>query len=54
MLGAVSTLPHQPQRPTTSGHMVVCGDDTLARRLAVELRYVYGCLLYTSPSPRDS
>lgn len=42
MLGFVPPLPQQPQRPTISGHMVVCGDDTLARRLAVELRYVYG------------
>ncbi|MEU0137789.1 NAD-binding protein [Streptomyces sp. NPDC006296] len=42
MLGSVSSLPQQPQRPPNSGHMVVCGDDTLARRLAVELRYVYG------------
>ncbi|MDF6043706.1 NAD-binding protein [Streptomyces sp. JH14] len=42
MLGSVSTLPQQPQRPTAEGHMVVCGDDALARRLAVELRYVYG------------
>ncbi|MGF1339627.1 NAD-binding protein [Streptomyces flavovirens] len=42
MLGFVSPLPHQPQQPTSGGHMVVCGDDALARRLAVELRYVYG------------
>ncbi|MGW4232831.1 NAD-binding protein [Streptomyces sp. NPDC004980] len=42
MLGFVPPLPQQPQHPTVSGHMVVCGDDTLARRLAVELRYVYG------------
>ncbi|MHC3460453.1 MULTISPECIES: NAD(P)-binding protein [unclassified Streptomyces] len=42
MLGFVSPLPHQPQPPTSGGHMVVCGDDALARRLAVELRYVYG------------
>lgn len=42
MLGRVASLPQQPQRPLVSGHMVVCGDDTLARRLAVELRYVYG------------
>ncbi|WP_328720466.1 NAD-binding protein [Streptomyces sp. NBC_00247] len=45
MLGFVSPLPQQPQRPPrppVSGHMVVCGDDALARRLAVELRYVYG------------
>ncbi|MER6105868.1 NAD-binding protein [Streptomyces sp. NPDC001832] len=42
MLGFVSTLPQQPQRSPSSGHMVVCGDDALARRLAVELRYVYG------------
>ncbi|MGW2836915.1 NAD-binding protein [Streptomyces sp. NPDC001493] len=45
MLGFVSSLPQQPQRPQrppVSGHMVVCGDDALARRLAVELRYVYG------------
>ncbi|MEE1739885.1 NAD-binding protein [Streptomyces sp. BE147] len=44
MLGFVPPLPvpPQPQHPTTAGHMVVCGDDALARRLAVELRYVYG------------
>ncbi|MFB6813765.1 NAD-binding protein [Streptomyces sp. NPDC056347] len=42
MLGLVPPLPQQPQRSPFSGHMVVCGDDTLARRLAVELRYVYG------------
>ncbi|MGW8882968.1 NAD-binding protein [Streptomyces sp. NPDC055749] len=42
MLGFVPPLPQQPQRTATGGHMVVCGDDTLARRLAVELRYVYG------------
>ncbi|MFE7038268.1 NAD-binding protein [Streptomyces atratus] len=42
MLGSVSTLPQQPQRSPLGGHMVVCGDDALARRLAVELRYVYG------------
>ncbi|MFJ8850405.1 potassium channel family protein [Streptomyces sp. NPDC102437] len=42
MLGHVPPLPQQPQRSPFSGHMVVCGDDTLARRLAVELRYVYG------------
>lgn len=44
MLGFVTPLPlpPQPQRPTSSGHMVICGDDALARRLAVELRYVYG------------
>lgn len=42
MLGFVPPLPQQSQHPTASGHMVVCGDDTLARRLAVELRYVYG------------
>ncbi|MFI6722879.1 NAD-binding protein [Streptomyces sp. R-74717] len=42
MLGPVSTLPQQPQRSPLGGHMVVCGDDALAQRLAVELRYVYG------------
>ncbi|QNE76335.1 potassium transporter TrkA [Streptomyces finlayi] len=42
MLGFVPPLPQQPQRAAEGGHMVVCGDDTLARRLAVELRYVYG------------
>ncbi|WP_406740131.1 NAD-binding protein [Streptomyces atratus] len=42
MLGHVPSLPQQPQRSPFSGHMVVCGDDALARRLAVELRYVYG------------
>ncbi|WP_299529878.1 NAD-binding protein [uncultured Streptomyces sp.] len=45
MLGFVSPLPQQPQRPPhppAHRHMMVCGDDALARRLAVELRYVYG------------
>ncbi|MEV6309534.1 NAD-binding protein [Streptomyces sp. NPDC051840] len=42
MLGFVPPLPQQPQRAPRAGHMVVCGDDALARRLAVELRYVYG------------
>lgn len=42
MLGHVPPLPQQPQRSPLSGHMVVCGDDALAQRLAVELRYVYG------------
>ncbi|MFJ2023511.1 NAD-binding protein [Streptomyces sp. NPDC087897] len=42
MLGLVPPLPQQPGRPPSSGHMIVCGDDALARRLAVELRYIYG------------
>ncbi|MEU1364722.1 NAD-binding protein [Streptomyces sp. NPDC005803] len=42
MLGHVPPLPQQPQRSPLAGHMVVCGDDALAQRLAVELRYVYG------------
>lgn len=42
MLGPVPPFPQQPQRSPFSGHMVVCGDDALAQRLAVELRYVYG------------
>ncbi|MER8083678.1 NAD-binding protein [Streptomyces sp. NPDC058316] len=42
MLGPVPPFPQQPRRSPFSGHMVVCGDDALAQRLAVELRYVYG------------
>ncbi|MGC5260609.1 NAD-binding protein [Streptomyces cyaneofuscatus] len=57
MLGFVPPLPQQPGRPPagrpqpgrpqpgrppSTGHMIVCGDDALARRLAVELRFVYG------------
>ncbi|MEU0099433.1 NAD-binding protein [Streptomyces sp. NPDC006267] len=42
MLGFVPSLPQQPGHPPPTGHMIVCGDDALARRLAVELRYVYG------------
>ncbi len=42
MLGFVPPLPQQPGRPPSAGHMIVCGDDALARRLAVELRFVYG------------
>lgn len=53
MLGHVSSFPQQPQPSPFSGHMVVCGDDALAQRLAVELRYVYGerVTLVVSPEP---
>ncbi|MGW1224305.1 NAD-binding protein [Streptomyces sp. NPDC002530] len=53
MLGHVPPLPQQPQRSPFSGHMVVCGDDALAQRLAVELRYVYGerVTLVVPPEP---
>lgn len=37
----MSALPTQPTPPAAE-HMVVCGDDALARRLAAELRSVYG------------
>ncbi|MGW7052253.1 NAD-binding protein [Streptomyces sp. NPDC054887] len=37
----MSQLTPQPQLPGESGHMVVCGDDALAVRLASELRHVY-------------
>ncbi|MET9346366.1 potassium channel family protein [Streptomyces termitum] len=36
----MNALPHQ-EGPWTDGHMVVCGDDGLARRLAAELRDIY-------------
>lgn len=53
MLGSVSSFPQQPQPSPFSGHMVVCGDDALAQRLAVELRYVYGerVTLVVPPEP---
>ncbi|MGC5412163.1 potassium transporter TrkA, partial [Streptomyces sp. DT225] len=53
MLGHVSSFPQQPQLSPFSGHMVVCGDDALAQRLAVELRYVYGerVTLVVPPEP---
>lgn len=53
MLGSVSSFPQQPQPSPISGHMVVCGDDALAQRLAVELRYVYGerVTLVVPPEP---
>ncbi|MFK0101158.1 NAD-binding protein [Streptomyces sp. NPDC091040] len=53
MLGHVSSFPQQPQPSPFSGHMVVCGDDALAQRLAVELRYVYGerVTLVVPPEP---
>lgn len=56
MLGHVPPLPQQPQRSPFSGHMVVCGDDALAQRLAVELRYVYGerVTLVLPPEPGTS
>ncbi|WP_150130335.1 hypothetical protein, partial [Streptomyces sp. 150FB] len=37
----MSSLPHQVQLGFPGGHMIVCGDDTLAHRLAGELRDVY-------------
>ncbi|THA60502.1 potassium transporter TrkA [Streptomyces sp. A0958] len=53
MLGSVSSFPQQPQPSPFFGHMVVCGDDALAQRLAVELRYVYGerVTLVVPPDP---
>ncbi len=39
----VGSVPNQsPPGGTTAAHMVVCGDDGLAHRLAAELRGVYG------------
>ncbi|MGH4028691.1 potassium channel family protein [Actinomycetota bacterium Odt1-20B] len=38
----MSALPQQAQHPLPQGHMIVCGDDALAERLAAELRSVYG------------
>ncbi|MFD8568473.1 NAD-binding protein [Streptomyces sp. NPDC059639] len=54
----MNTVPHQPPAPPPSaqnaqppqgsaapqsrGHMIVCGDDALAERLAAELRALYG------------
>ncbi|MFF4173040.1 NAD-binding protein [Streptomyces sp. NPDC001744] len=38
----MSTTPHRPDgRPGTGRHMVVCGDDALAHRIAAELADVY-------------
>ncbi|WP_240654035.1 potassium channel protein [Streptomyces sp. AcE210] len=38
----MTTLPRQPQQAPPTGHMIVCGGDALAERLAAELRAVYG------------
>ncbi|MEV7892377.1 NAD-binding protein [Streptomyces sp. NPDC002817] len=37
----VPSLPGQVRHPALPGHMVVCGDDALAERLAAELRELY-------------
>ncbi|AJT63833.3 hypothetical protein T261_2148 [Streptomyces lydicus] len=37
----MSNLPQQPQQGSYAPHMVVCGDDALAHRLAAELKDVY-------------
>ncbi|KUL42806.1 NAD(P)-binding protein [Streptomyces regalis] len=37
----VPSLPDQARHPALPGHMVVCGDDALAERLAAELRELY-------------
>ncbi|WP_029553592.1 NAD-binding protein [Streptomyces somaliensis] len=41
MLGGVLPIPQQPSVSPVMGHMVVCGDDALADRLAHELNDVY-------------
>ncbi|MYV97166.1 NAD-binding protein, partial [Streptomyces sp. SID3343] len=38
----MSTPPHHLTPPPRAGHLVVCGDDALAQRLAYELAHVYG------------
>ncbi|GAA3388790.1 potassium channel family protein [Streptomyces roseoviridis] len=51
----MTALPRQ-EGPLDGGHMVVCGDDGLARRLAAELREVYRrrvVLLVTAGAPAD-
>ncbi|MBZ4018838.1 NAD-binding protein [Streptomyces purpurogeneiscleroticus] len=57
MLGDVSSLspvPQQSQPTPPTPHMVVCGDDSLAHRLAVELREVYReQVTLVVPSVRD-
>jgi Trk K+ transport system NAD-binding subunit len=35
--------PPDDQQPPPGGHMIVCGDDALAHRLATELTRLYGC-----------
>ncbi|MFI6644253.1 NAD-binding protein [Streptomyces sp. NPDC050504] len=56
--GFVSTLPqqsHTPSATATTDHMIVCGDDALAHRLAAELRYVYGeRVVLVVPPGRDA
>ncbi|MGQ4359385.1 NAD-binding protein [Streptomyces sp. SAS_272] len=37
----VPSLPGQARHPALPGHMIVCGDDALAERLAAELRVLY-------------
>ena len=37
----VPPSPGQTRHPALPGHMVVCGDDALAERLAAELRELY-------------
>ncbi|WP_052868851.1 NAD(P)-binding protein [Streptomyces niger] len=57
MLGDVSSsspVPQQPLPNPPTPHMVVCGDDSLAHRLAVELREVYReRVTLVVPSVRD-
>lgn len=53
MLGAVVSLPLQPQQPAPPREMIVCGDDALAERLAAELREVYRTrVTVVVPQPR--
>ncbi|MGW3560632.1 potassium transporter TrkA, partial [Streptomyces sp. NPDC000963] len=37
----MTVVPQADGRPRSGGHMVVCGDDALAHRIAVELADVY-------------
>ncbi|MET9872360.1 potassium transporter TrkA, partial [Streptomyces sp. NPDC006386] len=38
----MGSVPNQGRPGDTATHMIVCGDDGLAHRLAAELRGVYG------------
>ena len=50
----VATFPAYLNALTGKGVHIVTVNDYLARRDAEWMSKVYGCLLYTSPSPRDS
>ena len=51
---SLASLGHQPSDPTAEGRAMAKAIDYIMDGQVVDRRGYYGCLLYTSPSPRDA